>query len=116
MDEYRKFRRDVEKLTADERRAVTGLLKGVVALTEKKARVRLVRAVADVAAASARTAGRRASDRETDVARRVTVSARMLREDAERYRRCALDSGRSLYRFILDAMQAEYLKTTGGGF
>ena len=113
MDEFVKFRRDVEKLTADERKAVAGLMRGVAAITQPKTRVRLVRAVADVAAAGARATGRRRSDRKTDTARRVTVGARLRRETAQLYRDAAEASGRTLYRFVVDALCSEYEKTTG---
>lgn len=42
----------------------------------------------------------------SDAERRILVGARVRREDAERYRAAAEQSGRSLYRFVVDALEA----------
>ena len=56
-----------------------------------------------------RAAQRADSDRETDRDRRILVGARVQRPLAEKYRAAAKASGRSLYRFVLDALEREYL-------
>ena len=65
--------------------------------------------VMDLCFARRRAAQRAASDRQTDKDRRLLVGARVPREKAERYRKKAKASGRSLYRFVLDALEREYL-------
>ena len=65
--------------------------------------------VMDLCFARRRAAQRAASDRETDHLRRLLVGARIPRPLAEKYRAAAKTSGRSLYRFVLDALEREYL-------
>lgn len=60
-----------------------------------------------VAMAAKRTTWRRASDRTTDNQRRITISARVPRAEGDYYKGLALASRRSLYQFVLDALEAE---------
>ena len=63
-----------------------------------------------------RRASRRAdSDARTDQARRLLVGARVPRETAERYRRCAGEEGLSLYRFVCNALEREYKRLQDQG-
>lgn len=52
------------------------------------------------------------SDAETDIERRLLVGARLPKETAERYRKCACEHGLSLYRFTCDALEREYRRLT----
>ena len=55
---------------------------------------------------------RRASDRETDIDRRILVGARLPRTTGEQLRQCARDHGMSLYRFVCQALEREYRRLT----
>lgn len=55
------------------------------------------------------------SDMTTDQARRLLVGARVPRETAERYRRCAGEEGLSLYRFVCNALEREYKRLQDKG-
>jgi len=74
------------------------------ALLQSKAPAPVVEAVA---MASKRTAWRRVSDRAGDKERRITISARVPRAKGEYYKGLAVASERSLYQFVLDALEAE---------
>ena len=65
-----------------------------------------------LAAARRRTSQRANSDARTDHARRLLVGARLPRQTAERYRECAAGQGLSLYRFVCQALEREYLRLT----
>ena len=69
-----------------------------------KARRMAAEMVADLYAADK---ARRKLRLERDKRTRVTVGARMLREEAEIYRKAAKDSYRSLHQFTKDALTAE---------
>lgn len=92
---------------------MAALVRGAAALPAGKARTEIALLTADVAAAVARSKKRRLSDRTTDVVRRQTVGARLRRDTARRYAVAAAESGRSLNRFVVDALRAEYERTTG---
>ena len=51
---------------------------------------------------------RRESDRATDSARRLTIGARLPREEAERYRTAARAKGMSLYSWVRQACEEKY--------
>lgn len=55
----------------------------------------------------AKRAQRAALNLPRDLETRLTVSARVKVEDAERYRAAAHSTGRSLYRFVIDALETE---------
>ena len=65
-----------------------------------------------LAAARRRASGKAKSDARTDHARRLLVGARLPRQTAERYRSCARERGLSLYRFVCQALEREYLRLT----
>lgn len=51
---------------------------------------------------------RRNSDRATDSARRLTIGARLPREEAEKYRAAARAKGMSLYSWVRQACEEKY--------
>lgn len=53
---------------------------------------------------------RRLRHQQRDVERRVLIGARLRREEADRYRAAARRSGRTLYRFVVDALEREATK------
>lgn len=67
--------------------------------------------IAAVAMANRRNSAKRASNRTTDTTRRKTISARLPGKEVAYYRALAEASGRSMYRFVADALKAEALKT-----
>ena len=106
--------RDNLRLSAQERQAIKELLQQASKLKAKADQERITKSVLSVASACARTNARRTSDRNTDHDRRTLVGARVKREDAERYRRIAQDTGRSLYRFVVDALEEEARRSSSG--
>lgn len=64
-----------------------------------------------VATAARRAAWKRESNRTTDTARRKTISARLPGREVAYYRAIAEASGRSMYRFVADALKAEADRT-----
>lgn len=107
VDSLAKFRRNVEKMNDSQRKAVERLFRAIASDKPKGA---VQNAAVDVVEVYTRTARKRASDAATDPIRRVTISARVRREDAERYRQAARSSGRSVYRLVIDALDAECKK------
>ena len=103
----KRFERDLLRLSAQERRAIDALMRQTAGLRKKTDRAAMTKKVAYMANACARTNARRSSDRNTDHDRRTLVGARIKREQAERYKRIAQATGRSLYRFVADALEAE---------
>ena len=103
----KRFERDLLRLSAQERRAIDALMRQTAGLRKKTDRAAMTKKVAYMANACARTNARRTSDRNTDHDRRTLVGARIKREQAERYKRIAQATGRSLYRFVADALEAE---------
>ena len=65
-----------------------------------------------LAAARRRASQRADSDARTDHARRLLVGARLPRQTAEKYRKCAAARGLYLYRFVCQALEREYLRLT----
>ena len=104
MDSLAKFRRNVERMNAAQRKAVERMFH---AIASDKPKQDVQEAAANVVEVYTRTERKRASDAATDPIRRVTIAARVRREDAERYRQVAQDSGRSVYRLVIDALEAE---------
>lgn len=74
------------------------------ALLRSKATDSVVEAVA---MAAKRTSWRKVSDRATDDRRRITISARVPKDQGDYFKLLAKLSRRSLYRFVLDALEAE---------
>lgn len=103
----KRFERDLLRLSAQERRAIDALMRQTAGLRKKTDRAAMTKKVAYMANACARTNARRTSDRNTDHDRRTLVGARLKREQAERYKQIAQATGRSLYRFVADALEAE---------
>lgn len=104
------FKRDLPKLSAQERRAVQALLRQAEALEDPGDQEVMTRKIALMARACARTNTRRTSDRRRDLERRVLVGARLKREEAQRCREAAQTTDRSLYRFVYDALEREVNK------
>lgn len=103
MKKARKTVEIIKKLPADERRAVKAALARIVG-RRTIPEARAIECVTSVAAARARTEARRKSDRETDRGRRLTIGARVPREQAERYKAAAADEGISLYAWVVTAL------------
>ena len=112
MDKIAKIQRDKAKLSPLEREALSKIVAALKAVPDTRTQEAIAEAVAGFIAAAARTHSKQASDRRTDAKRRILTGARLKREDAERYREAACASGRSLYAFVTDALEAEYLKTS----
>lgn len=108
MDKLKKFERDIVKLSAIEKRAVKRSLEKAMQIRNRKASETMTEGIADIVAASARNAAKRKSDKQTDADRRILIGARVRREDADRYRTACGVSRRSMYRFVVDALEAEY--------
>ena len=84
-------------MSAEEKRAMAEALQG---------KPKVSRVILELLAARGRTVKRQGSDRRTDTARRVLVGARVSRDKAEMYREAAARQGVSLYRFVVDALDA----------
>ena len=108
-----RFERDVPRLSAQERQAIRELLQRAEDISNKRDRDAMTVRISLLANACARTNTRRDSDRRTDFDRRTLVGARVKRDQAERYREAAQASGRSLYRFVADALEAEANRVNG---
>jgi len=68
------------------------------------------RAVTDLAVTRHRQRAKARRDAETDVRARILVGARLPREKAEEVRQAAQGTGRSVYRFVADAIERELEK------
>ena len=97
----------MEKLSGQEREALRNALREAQTITGTARRNRMTDALLNMVEATARATGKRQSDRMTDSARRMLVGARIPRQMAEDCRQAAQASGRSLYRFVLDALAHE---------
>lgn len=106
MEKLERFKRGIAAMGADERAALQKALEAAVALHSALEREKLIDRITDIGAAKGRTLARQDSDRRTDFQRRSLVGARIPREDAQRCRRCAELEGKSLYRFVLEALEA----------
>ena len=99
----------IKNLPADEKRAVKSAIGRVIGrrtITEAKA----IDCITMTVTARARTEARRKSDRASDPGRRLTVSARVPRAQAERYKAAAREEGLSLYAWVVNALNTA-LKT-----
>ena len=105
MDNVHRLKRDMDRISAAERAAILSALRQSTRIRRAATRGRMMDCLREIARASARTAGRRASDRRTDRDRRVLVGARVPREMAERCRAAARERGISLYRFVIMALE-----------
>ena len=97
-------RQGIQRMCADEQRAFVAALDAACGLKSVRDRELVLMHLERVAAARGRVDQRRVSDARTDTARRVTVGARIRREDAERCTECAARDGMSLYRFVWTAL------------
>ena len=102
--------RNVKRISLRERQALVALIQKVNDSQAKTVRDAVLSGVREVVAASARTAGKNASERD----RRETIGARVNQETAARCRCAAELSGRTCYRFVLDALEAECLRVERG--
>ena len=93
-------------MSADEREALEVALHTAVALQDPIEREALIDCITDIGAAKGRALARRKSDSRTDFRRRSLVGARMAREQVERCQKCAAMEGKSLYRFVVGALEA----------
>ena len=97
-------------MNADERAALHNALAAAVALENPIERSDMVDYITDIGAAKGRTLARRESDARTDFKRRSLVGARVARDQVERCQRCAQLEGKSLYRFVIEALEASCLE------
>lgn len=104
MENIAKFTRNVQNMTKSEREAAVALFREIQVPGAKRS---LQEAAVNLVDTFLRDKRKRHSNRRTDAERRVTVGARVRRTDAERYRNAAQASGRSVYRFAVDALDAE---------
>ena len=104
--------KNMRDVPAPERRALARAARQAAKITDPGEKCRVADELARLAILLARQARKRASDRRTDHARRVLVGARLERDRAERYRQAAAQTGRSLYRFVADALECEYNVST----
>lgn len=106
---HEKLLRDLSMLPAPQRRAVLEEILRIEGQPEIKPG-QAIQAIAKIAAAAARTTRKRASDRQTDRARRVLVGARLPRKVAEMAEYCAAAREISLYAWVSDAIKAAILR------
>lgn len=66
--------------------------------------------IVGIVMARSRTLRRQESDRATDAGRRILVGARVPRAFHARCKNCAEATGKSLYRFVFDALMRECVK------
>lgn len=97
--------RNVERISLRERQALAALIQKVNKIQAETVKNAVMDGVREVVAASARTAGKNASERD----RRETIGVRVNHEMAARCRHAAQASGRTCYRFVLNALVAECL-------
>ena len=113
MDFSTKTVHNVGRMSPKERQAMADLMRQVNRLKRKKDRQALTERVMALANARAQTQQKRVSDRRTDRQRRTLVGARIPREEAERIQEIAQQTDRSVYRLVLDALEAELNRTEG---
>lgn len=111
MEKIERFKRGIAAMSADEREALHNALAAAVALENPVERSNLVDYITDIGAAKGRTLARRDSDGRTDFRRRSLVGARIARSQVERCQQCAQAEGKSLYRFVVDALEAACVRT-----
>ena len=110
MDKIKRVRRDYTRISVSFKGAARELALAIRQVPYPNVRADLLEKTADLVHAGAAEGRVRESNRKTEKSRRVTVGARVRRCDAERYRHAAAMSGRSVYRFVVDALEAEVLK------
>lgn len=103
MKKAKKTAEIIKSLPIDERRAVRSAL-ARIAGKKRIPEAKAVECVLMTVAARARTEARRKSDRLTDHGRRLTVSARVPRDRAEKYKTAAAAEGLSLYAWVTNAL------------
>lgn len=96
-----------KNLPVDVHRAISFAEMGIASLPTEEEREAGQWAIDVITRGIARSTSRSISDAVTDQKRRILVGARLSRDDAARYKDCANYSARSLYRFVLDALNAE---------
>lgn len=106
MEKIERFKRGIAAMSADEREALHNALAAAIALKNPAERSDLVDYITDIGAAKGRTLARRESDGRTDFRRRSLVGARITRSQVERCQQCAQAEGKSLYQFVVDALEA----------
>ena len=111
MEKIERFKRGIAAMSADEREALHNALAAAVALENPVERSDLVDYITDIGAAKGRTLARRDSDGRTGFRRRSLVGARIARSQVERCQQCAQAEGKSLYRFVVDALEAACVRT-----
>lgn len=111
LDKTLRFSHNVGRIPTDQKHAIDRLLTQAGELRDPEEHRRMTDAVMAMIKACGRTAGRRASDQDTDHRRRILVGARVPRETAAAYRAVAEASGRSMYAFVCDALAAEHRRT-----
>lgn len=114
VEKLERFKRGITAMGADERAALHKALEAAVHLQSPVERAELVGLITDIGAAKGRAMARRESDRRTDRQRRRLVGARVPKLEAERCRRCAELEGVSLYRFMVEAIEAACVRAEAG--
>lgn len=107
MDKIKLLRQNVDNIPQPEYQTLLNLAHCLERLGDPKERDAIARHARDLAIICARRNAKRTSDRRTDNQRRTLVGARVRREEARRYQQAAKATGRTLYRFVCDALAAE---------
>lgn len=107
MDFSPKMVQYVDSLTAPERSILSEIIHQADTIHDPIDRRRVQDALATLAVSYARTTYRRARGQARDAERRTLIGARLRRKDVDRYRALADQTGRSLYSFVRDALEAE---------
>ena len=111
MDKIKRIRRDYTRISVSFKGAARELALAIKQVPYPSIQAELLEKTADLVHAGAAEGRVRESNRKTEKSRRVTVGARVRRCDAERYRHAAAMSGRSVYRFVVDALERECART-----
>ena len=114
MEKSKKLRRDYVRISVEFKTAARELALAIKQVPYPQVQSELLEKTADLVHAGCAEGRVRESNRRTERNRRVTIGARVRRCDAERYREAAKKSGRSVYRFVVDALEAEVLKGENG--
>lgn len=100
-------------LPPDERASIDHLCKEIALKTDSEQSRALISEVSAVVQAVSRRHMKAMNTRRSDLNARLTVSARLPVSDAIRHKKAAVTSGRSLYRYVADALEREYNATMG---
>lgn len=111
QERYNKgLERDLMRLSTAQRCIIERMM-GTIQTLDGQPKQDLTEAVALLSKATARDRYKRDHDKTHDFERRTLVGARIKRADADYYRRIAQATGRSLYRFVSDALREEAVRS-----